>query len=86
MPIHYIQIYQIILMIIGKSLYEGAKTSLYCSLSNEAIPGEFHSDCQQSATSPLASNHPFAEECWTISEELIHEKTQIEFHFSSFDE
>jgi retinol dehydrogenase-12 len=34
-------IYKIILFLIGKSLYEGAKTSLFCSLSNQAKPGKF---------------------------------------------
>ncbi len=69
-------IYKIILFLIGKSLYEGAKTSLFCSLSNQAKTGKFHSDCKQSKTSPLACNHQLAEECWNFSEKIINEKTK----------
>jgi NAD(P)-dependent dehydrogenase (short-subunit alcohol dehydrogenase family) len=69
-------IYKIILLLIGKSLDEGAKTSLFCSLSNQAKPGKFHSDCKESKTSPLACNHQLAEECWSFSEKIINEKTK----------
>jgi hypothetical protein len=67
-------IYKIILFLIGKCLYEGAKTSLFCSLSNQAKTGKFHSDCKQTKTSSLASNHQLAEECWSFSEKIINEK------------
>jgi NAD(P)-dependent dehydrogenase (short-subunit alcohol dehydrogenase family) len=69
-------IYQLILLIIGKSLYQGAQTSLYCSLSNEAKPGRFHADCKEAKPSPLAYNRKLAEECWEFSERLISEKTK----------
>ncbi|CAF3307274.1 unnamed protein product [Rotaria sp. Silwood2] len=39
-PKLFILIYQLILLIVGKSLYQGAQTSLYCSLSNQAKPGK----------------------------------------------
>jgi hypothetical protein len=29
-----------------KTVEQGAITSLYCSLSDDAKPGHFHSDCQ----------------------------------------
>ena len=69
-------IYQLILLIIGKSLYQGAQTSLYCSLSNEAKPGKFHADCKEAKPSSLAYNTRLAEECWEFSERLISEKTK----------
>jgi len=53
-----------------------AKTSLFCSLSNQAKPGRFHSDCQELTGSPLAYNHQLAEECWSFSEQIINEKTK----------
>jgi len=69
-------IYQLILLIIGKSLYQGAQTSLYCSLSNEAKPGRFHAYCEEAKPSPLAYNRKLAEECWEFSERIISEKTK----------
>jgi hypothetical protein len=71
-----ILIYHFILILIGKSLYEGAKTSLFYSLSNEAKPGKFHSDCKESKTSSLAYNHQLAEQCWDFNENIIDEKTK----------
>ncbi len=75
-------IYKIILILIGKSVYEGAKTSLFCSLSNQAKPGKFHSNCKQTKTSPLAYDYHLAEECWNFSEKIINEKTK-HFHILS---
>lgn len=69
-------IYELILMIVGKSLYQGTQTSLFCSLSNEANPGKFHADCQEAKPSPLAYNRKMAEECWEFSERIIAEKTK----------
>jgi NAD(P)-dependent dehydrogenase (short-subunit alcohol dehydrogenase family) len=69
-------IYHLILLIIGKSLYQGAQTSLYCSLSKQAKPGKFHADCKEAKPSPLAYNKKLAEECWEWSEKIINEKTK----------
>ncbi len=69
-------IYQLVLFIIGKSLYQGAQTSLFCSLSNQATPGKFHADCKEAKPSPLAYNNKLAEECWELSERIISEKTK----------
>ncbi|CAF4991066.1 unnamed protein product, partial [Rotaria sp. Silwood1] len=69
-------IQKLILMIIGKSLYQGAQTSLYCSLSNQAKPGQFHTDCKEGIPSPLAYDQTLAEECWKFSEDIIKEKTK----------
>lgn len=66
----------LIFMIVGKSLYEGAQTSLYCSLSDQAKPGRFHADCKEAKPSPLAYNKKLAKECWEISERIITEKTK----------
>ncbi|CAF1184037.1 unnamed protein product [Didymodactylos carnosus] len=69
-------IHQLILSIIGKSLFQGAQTSLYCSLSNQAKPGKFHADCKEATSSPLAYNQKLAEGCWEFSEGIIKEKTK----------
>ncbi|CAF4720264.1 unnamed protein product [Rotaria sp. Silwood1] len=69
-------VYQLVLVIVGKSLSEGAQTSLYCSLSNQAKPGKFHGNCKEAKTSPLAYNKKLAEECWEFSERIVNEKTK----------
>ncbi|CAF2555728.1 unnamed protein product [Rotaria sp. Silwood2] len=69
-------IYQLVLLIVGKSLYQGAQTSLYCSLSNQAKPGKFHANCKEAKSSPLAYNKKLAEECWKFSEKIIDERTK----------
>ncbi len=58
----------------GKTVEQGAMTSLYCALSNDAKPGHFHSDCQVRKPSKLALDTRLAEECWNESEKLINEK------------
>lgn len=60
--------------IIGKTTEQGAMTSLYCALSDDAKPGQFHSDCQVKTPSALALDARLAEECWDESEKLINEK------------
>ncbi|CAF3390971.1 unnamed protein product, partial [Rotaria sp. Silwood2] len=69
-------IYRLILLVVGKSIYQGTQTSLYCALSNEAKPGKLHADCKEAITSPLAYNKKLAEECWEFSERIINEKTK----------
>jgi hypothetical protein len=63
-----------LLSIIGKTVEQGAMTSLYCALSDDAKPGHFHSDCQVKKPSELALDIHRAEECWNESEKLINEK------------
>lgn len=60
--------------IVGKTVEQGAMTSLYCALSNDAKPGYFHSNCQVRQPSQLALDTRRAEECWNESEKLINEK------------
>lgn len=61
--------------VIFKTPLEGAQTNLYCALSNEAIPGEYHADC-----SPMPVFHQYvkddelARQWWDYSERVIEEK------------
>lgn len=61
--------------IILKSPLEGAQTNLYCALSDDARPGEYHADCK-----PFPVFHEFVEddqiarEWWDYSEKLIQDK------------
>ncbi len=60
---------------IVKTPLEGAQTTLYCALSNQAKPGEYHSDCQPAEVfHQYAKNDKLAREWWTYSETLINEK------------
>lgn len=63
-----------LLSIIGKTVEQGAMTSLYCSLSDDAKSGQYHSNCQVKQPSKLALDIHLAEECWNQSEKLINEK------------
>lgn len=62
-----------IFSIFGKNLEQGAMTTLYCALSDEAKPGYFHSDCRVRRPSSLALDQRRAEECWEMSERMINE-------------
>jgi len=64
----------LLLSVIGKTVEQGAMTSLYCALSDDAKPGQYHSDCQVRTPSELALDTRRAEECWNESEKLINEK------------
>ena len=62
--------------LVSKSVEQGAMTTLYCALSDDARPGEFHSDCHPRRPSSLALDSARAEECWNESERLIQQKKQ----------
>ncbi len=62
-----------LLSVIGKTIEQGAMTSLFCALSNDAKPGHFHSNCQVREPSQLALDTHRADECWNESEKLINE-------------
>jgi len=63
-----------LLSIVGKTVEQGAMTSLYCALSDDAKPGHYHSNCQVAEPSQLALDTRRAEECWNESEKLINER------------
>lgn len=64
------------LNLLSKTMEQGAMTSLYCALSDDAKPGHYHSNCQVSKASALALDTRRAEECWNESEKLINTKTK----------
>ena len=65
-----------LLSVVGKTTEQGAMTSFYCALSDDAKPGHFHSNCRVAKPSDLALDTRRAEECWNESERLINEKLQ----------
>ncbi|CAF1175181.1 unnamed protein product [Didymodactylos carnosus] len=67
---------QSLMYFFSKTIYEGTLTSLYCSLSDDAQSGKYHSDCKEAQPSQIAYNQKLAEECWNKSEEIIEEKTK----------
>ena len=62
--------------IVSKSISQGAMTTLYCALSDEAQPGKFHSNCRVAQPSSIAYNSKIAQESWELSEKIINEKTK----------
>jgi retinol dehydrogenase-12 len=61
--------------VIFKTPLEGAQTNLYCALSNEAKPGEYHADCQPiPVMHQYAKDDKLAREWWEFSEKVINEK------------
>jgi retinol dehydrogenase-12 len=69
------QIIKPIRYVICKTPLEGAQTNLYCALSDEAKPGEYHADCQPiSVLHKYAKDDKLAEEWWNYSEKIIDEK------------
>lgn len=65
-----------LMAIIGKTTEQGAMTSFFCALSDDAVPGCFHSNCRATKPSSLALDAHRAEECWKESERLINEKVK----------
>ena len=60
----------------SKTIAQGAMTTLYCALSNEAQPGKYHSNSRVAQPNPVAYNSKKAQELWTLSENIVHEKTK----------
>ena len=63
------------LSVLSKTAEQGAMTSLYCALSDNAKSGHYHSNCRVTEPSALALDARRAEECWNESEKLIKAKT-----------
>jgi len=59
------------MLIFAKTPEEGAQTTLYCALSDSAVPGEYHWDCARAYSSPMARNHALALQLWTCSEKIV---------------
>ncbi len=66
----------LLLSITGKTVEQGAMTSLYCALSDDAKPGQYHANCQVRTPSELALDTRRTEECWNESEKLINERVK----------
>jgi NAD(P)-dependent dehydrogenase (short-subunit alcohol dehydrogenase family) len=62
--------------ICSKTIAEGAMTTLYCALSDEAQPGKYHSNCRVAQPSPVAYNSKKAQELWDLSEKIVNDKTK----------
>lgn len=64
-----------ILWLLFKNKLQGAQTNLFCAVSDEAVPGKFHSDCAEFPLgNPHADNPDRAREWWSYSEQIIAEK------------
>ena len=65
----------------GKTVPEGAATTLFCALSSKAVAGEYHDDCNVDAR----GQHPFVHEqsqvdaLWYASEKIVRDKLPSAF-------
>jgi hypothetical protein len=62
--------------IFSRTIDQGAMTTLYCALSNEAEPGKYHSNCRIAQPIPVAYNLKKAQKLWELSEQIINAKTK----------
>ena len=71
----------ILLILLGyftsKSMSQGAMTTLYCALSDEAQPGKYHSNCRIAQPSSIAYNTNKAQQLWELSGQIINKKTLL---------
>lgn len=69
------QLAQPIRYLLFKTPLEGAQTNLYCALSDNAIPGAYHSDCKPvSVMNKYLNDDESARQWWDYSEQVINEK------------
>jgi len=62
-------------LLIFKTELVGAQTNLFCAVSDEAVPGKYHSDCRVAElANPHADNPERAREWWDYSEKIVAEK------------
>jgi NAD(P)-dependent dehydrogenase (short-subunit alcohol dehydrogenase family) len=62
-------------LLIFKTQLEGAQTNLFCAVSDEAVPGKYHSDCRVAElANPHADNPERAHEWWDYSEKIVADK------------
>ena len=61
---------------IGKTIPEGAATSVFCAVSPKAVAGEYHdeSNVDLEGLHPKFNDKAQVDELWTISEKIMAEK------------
>jgi len=68
-------------LLLFKTSLEGAQTNLFCAISDEAVPGKYHSDCQYAELgNPHADNPDRARDWWDYSEKIVAEKIKERHH------
>ena len=71
-----------------KSPKEGAQTSIYCAVDEEAgqETGHYYSDCKKKEPQPLAKDKKLAKELWELSATLVGLSDQTNVKFSQSGE
>ena len=61
---------------IGKTIPEGAATTMFCALSDKAVPGEYHdeSNVDMDGAHPLFRDQGQVDALWATSEKIMREK------------
>ncbi|UJR06961.1 hypothetical protein I4U23_011249 [Adineta vaga] len=70
----------------SRTIAQGAMTTLYCALSDEAQPGKYHSNCRVAQPSSIAYNWEKAQELWDFSEQILNEKAKYLKNFNTDSE
>ena len=66
----------ILLDLVGKTIPEGAATTVFCALSPKAVPGEYHdeSNVDTKGFHVMFNNTEQVDLLWKISEQIMSEK------------
>ena len=62
--------------LVGKTIPEGAATTMFCALSDKAVPGEYHdeSNVDMNGAHPLFRDQGQVDALWATSEKIMREK------------
>jgi len=63
-----------LLKLIGKTMEDGVQTTLFCALSNDAVPGEFHQDCGVGFAADVSFDQRKIDEFCKNMRDIIQEK------------
>lgn len=62
--------------LVGKTDETASETTLYCALSDHAVPGGFHQNCGAAIASEIAGNDKKAQEFWDRTHAMMKERSK----------
>ena len=70
--------YNAFIQLVGKTEEAGSETTLYCALSDKAVPGGFHQNCQLAIASQIAEDGEKTKEFWDRTHSMIKEHAKAQ--------